>query len=52
MAFKFQDRFSVSWRWWMLRVTKHQQNGRKCWRISTTYLLGSLPNNPGAGQHK
>jgi hypothetical protein len=34
MAFTFQGQSSVSWRWRTFRVTKHQQNKRKCWKIS------------------
>jgi hypothetical protein len=29
MTFTFQGRLSVSWKWWMFRATKHQQNDRK-----------------------
>jgi hypothetical protein len=32
MAFTFQGRPSVSWRWRMFRATTHQQNDRKCWK--------------------
>jgi hypothetical protein len=28
---------SVSWRWWTFRVTKHQQNDRKCWKNLRTH---------------
>jgi hypothetical protein len=33
MAFAFQSRSNVSWRWRMFRVTKHQLNDRKCSKI-------------------
>jgi hypothetical protein len=34
MAFTFQQRSSVSWKWQTFRVTMHQQNDRKCWEKS------------------
>jgi hypothetical protein len=32
LAFTFQGWSSVSWRWRTFRVTKQQQNDRKCWK--------------------
>jgi hypothetical protein len=37
MVFMFQGRLSVSWRWQLFRVTKHQQNDRKRWTNSRTH---------------
>jgi hypothetical protein len=51
MAFTFQGRSSVSWRWWMFRVTNHQQNNRKCWKLSRTHSQRLPPNNPWARRH-
>jgi hypothetical protein len=51
MAFTFQGRSSVSWRWQMFRATKHQQNDRKCWQNSRTHPWRPLPGNPWARRH-
>jgi hypothetical protein len=48
MAFTFQGQSSVSWRWWMFRVTKHQQNHRKCWNNSRTRPQRPSLHNPWA----
>jgi hypothetical protein len=42
---------SVSWRWWMFRVTKHQQNDRKCFKNLKTSPQRPSPNNPWARRH-
>jgi hypothetical protein len=49
MAFTFQGQSSVSWRWQMIRVTKHHQNDRKCWKfLRRTHQQRPSPNNPWA----
>jgi hypothetical protein len=37
MVFTFQGQSSVSLRWRRFRATKHQQNDRKCWKISRNH---------------
>jgi hypothetical protein len=39
---------SVSWRWWMFRATRPQQNGRKCWKNLRTHPRRPSPSNPWA----
>jgi hypothetical protein len=51
MAFTFQSRSSVNWRWRTFRVIKHQQNDRKCWKNSRTHPQRPLLNNPWARRH-
>jgi hypothetical protein len=51
MTFTFQGRSGVSWRWWMYRAIKHQQNDRKCWKSLRTHLQRPLPNNPWTRRH-
>jgi hypothetical protein len=43
MAFTFQGRSNVSWRWWKFRATKHQQNDRNAEKVRT---FVPSPNNP------
>jgi hypothetical protein len=50
IAFTFQGRSSVSWRWRTFRATKHQQNDIKCWKNSRTHPPSS--NNPWALRHR
>jgi hypothetical protein len=52
MAFTFQGQSNVSWRWRTFRVTKHQQNIRKCWKISRTHPQRPSPNVPWARRHR
>jgi hypothetical protein len=51
MAFMFQGRSIVSWRWRTFTVTKHQQNDRKCWKNSRAPPRRPLPNNPWARRY-
>jgi hypothetical protein len=37
MAFTFQGRSSVSWRWWIFRVIKHHQHNRNYWKNLRTH---------------
>jgi hypothetical protein len=52
MAFTFQGRSSVDWRWGTSRVTKHQQNDRRCRNISRTHPQRLSPNRPWACRHR
>jgi hypothetical protein len=52
MAFTFQGRSSVSWRWRTFRATEHQQNDRECWKNSRTHPRRPSPNNPWARRHR
>jgi hypothetical protein len=36
----------------MFRVTKYQQNDRKCWKYSRTQPRRPSPNNPWAHRHR
>jgi histone-lysine N-methyltransferase SETMAR len=52
MAFTFQGRSIVSWRWRTVRTTKHQQNNRKCRKSSRNHPRRPSPNNPWAHRHR
>jgi hypothetical protein len=51
MAFTFQGQLSVSWRWEMFTVPKHQQNYRRCWRSLRAHPWRPSPNSPWARRH-
>jgi hypothetical protein len=51
VVFEWQGQSSISWRWWMFRATKDQQNDRKCWKNSRTRPRILSPNNPWARRH-
>jgi hypothetical protein len=51
MKFMFQSWSIVSWKWQTFRVTKHQQNNRRCGKNSTTHPRGPSSNNPWAHRH-
>jgi hypothetical protein len=51
MAFMFQGRSSVSWRWRTFMVTKHRKNDRKYWKNFKTHPQRPSPDNPWARIH-